>query len=261
VTDPETPGAASPPGEEPPADEEYARVYAAGFEEGIRSALREILLHSSRGHTAQELRMLAESRLARLSEEVDLKRKSLLAPPRRPAWGALLRPPPHTTTRAWVAPVGGTLPPVRVAAGVSVLVREERPAKALELLRGNAGLFPRVVVVSLHPPELPGVPANRRIDIAPRQEGPAEGGPSRLRLSELGGRLREPTEAAGGALVYVDSLEYFVSEEGAETTVRFAHWLVGQVQTTHSSLLVSLDTRALDTKDASRLERAFPQVV
>ena len=76
-----------PANEDLPADEEFARTYAAGYEEGVRSALREVLQHASRGHTAQELRILIESRLARLSEEVELKRKGLLAPPRRPAWG------------------------------------------------------------------------------------------------------------------------------------------------------------------------------
>lgn len=261
MTDPESDGGSPPPGEELPADEEYARAYAAGFEEGVRSALREMLSHSSRGHTAPELRMLAESRLARLSEEVDLKRKSLLAPPRRPAWGALLRPPPHPGTRPWMAPVRGAPPVVRLAAGASVLVREERPLRAVELLRSNAGSFPRVVIVSLHPPDVPGVAPPQRVVVALRTDSPSDGAPERLRLSELGGRLREPTEAKGGALVYLDSLEYFLNEEGAETTVRFAHWLVGQVQSTGSSLVVSLDPRSLDTKDSSRLERAFPQVL
>ena len=56
----------------PRPDEEYARTYADGYEEGVRSALREVLQHASRGHTAQELRILIESRLARLEEEVEL---------------------------------------------------------------------------------------------------------------------------------------------------------------------------------------------
>jgi hypothetical protein len=260
VTAPEPAQDPAPPEENAPADEEYARAYAAGFEEGIRSALREVIAHSSRGHTAQELRMLAESRLARLSEEVDLKRKSLLAPPRRPAWGALLRPPPPAAARSWSAPVVGRPTAYHLAAGASVLVREERPARALEMLRGNAGAFPRIVIVSLHPTAVPDLAPGQRVEIAPRTDTPSEVGADRLRLSELGGRLREPTEAKGGALVYLDSLEYFLNEEGAETIVRFAHWLVGQVQATGSALVVSFDTRSLDVKDASRLERAFPQI-
>lgn len=237
--------------DDPPADEEYARAYASGYEEGVRSALREVVAHASRGHTPQELRMLAESRLARLPEEADLKRRGLLGPPRRTAWGSLLRPPGETKPVSPVRPSPSTAP---IAAGQSRLVREVRPERAVDLLRASAGAFPRVVVVSIHPPEIPDLPSGRRIDLSPRAGAGASG------LSELGGRLRGPTEAEGGALVYLDSLEYFVAEEGVETTIRFAHWLVGQAQATGSGLLVSFDNRSLDLKDSSRLERAFELV-
>ena len=190
--------------------------YAAGYEEGIRSALREVVLHSSRGHTAQEIRMLAESRLARLSEEVDLKRKSLLAPPRRPrgapCYGRRPAPPRGRGSRRFE----GRHRPFAWPRARDVLVREERPLKAVELLRGNAASFPRVVIVSLHAPEVPGVPPPTGSSSRPERRPPPRGEPNALRLSELGGRLREPTEAPGGALVYIDSLEYFLNEEGAE---------------------------------------------
>jgi len=44
-------------------------------------------------------------------------------------------------------------------------------------------------------------------------------------------------------------------------TVKFATWLVTQVQETGSALLVSFDPRALDVRDVSRLERAFETVL
>ncbi|MGA8664933.1 MAG: hypothetical protein WB809_07715 [Thermoplasmata archaeon] len=253
-------GAPSRPPEEDPTDEEYVRAYATGYEEGVRSALREVLGHASRGHTTQELRMLAESRLARLSEEVDLKRRSLLAPPRRPAWGALLRPP--TSARPWLSPVGPTPPPaaIHLGAGRSVLVREERPARALEILRTNVADFPRVAVVSLHPPTIPDLGAERLVVISP--SGAGEGLASTLPTpGEISGRLRGPTELAGGALVYVDALEFLATEHSLELTLRFVNWLVTQVHDTGSALIVSFDPRSLDLKDASRLERAFQSVL
>jgi len=244
--------------EESPADEEYARRYAEGYGEGLRSALREVLQHTSRGHTAQELRILVESRLARVSEEVELKRKSLLAPPRRPDWGALLRPPVPVPARPWNPPVPGAVPDP-LAPGKSVLVREERPKRALELLRENATRYPRVAVVSVHPPELADLPADHRVVIALR--GPGSVGGEHLSAGQVGGRLKAPTELAGGALVYVDGLELFATEEGTETTIRFVHWMVDQVLRTRSALLVSFDPRSLDLKETSRLERAFSQVI
>ncbi len=242
--------------EEAPADEEYARTYAAGFEEGLRSALKEVLAHASRGHTNQELRALIQSRLARLAEEVDLKRRSLLSPPRPRPWDALSRPASPPAAPAFRV---DSLPAERLGAGASLLVREERPKHALEVLRNNLGRFPRVVLVSLRSPDLGPMPPGRRIDIAVRSPGTAS--TDHLTPGEVGGRIKDPTEAGGGALVYVDALEFFVMEEGSDLTIRFVHYLVDQVQRTGSALLVSFDPRSLDVKDQSRLERAFVQVV
>jgi hypothetical protein len=253
--------AAPPPGDAPPEDEEYARAYAAGYEEGVRNSLRETLEHISRGHTPQEIRMLTASRLARLSEEVELKRKSLLAPPRRPAWGSLLRPP--APARPWVGTApASSAPALRLMPGRSVLVREERPARAVEILRANAAAFPRLAVVSMRPPEVPGVPAGRRLDLVLGGSGtPEDPNQGRLTPGEIGGRLRDPTEAKGGALVYVDALEFLATEHTLETTLKFVHWLVTQAQETGSALLVSFDPRSLDVRDVSRLERAFESVL
>ncbi|MCI4343819.1 MAG: DUF835 domain-containing protein [Thermoplasmata archaeon] len=239
-----------------PKDEEFARTYAAGYEEGVRSALREVLGHTSRGHTTAELRMLVESRLARLPEETELKRRSMLAPPRQPAWASLLRPP--VGARPWLVPIGAP-PPLRlqVTVGGSVLVREERPRRGVELLREAATRFPRVVLLSLHPPDLPDLSPGRRI-LIPLTAG-SDGTPP-PNPGELGGRLREPTEAEGGALVYLDAFEFLATEHGLETTLRFVQWLGTQVGSTGSALLASVDPRSLEVRDQSRLERAFQSV-
>jgi len=258
VSAPGRPTGSPPPADaEPPADEEFARTYAAGYEEGVRSALREVLQHAARGHTAQELRILVESRLARLEEEVEVKRRSLLAPPRRPAWTSLLRAP--QAARPWAPPIGGASPTPRVGPGRSLLVREERPQRAVELLRGAVHDFPRCALVSLRPPELSGVSPERRVDIVPSGSDLSGGG--RLSPGEIGGHLRGPTEAPGGALVYVDALEYLSGEYGFELTLKFVQWLVGQIEQTASGLVVSFDRRALDSREESRLERPFQTVV
>jgi Protein of unknown function (DUF835) len=255
VSDPERSPPEGAPDEEPPADEEYARTYAAGYEEGVRSALREILQHTSRGHTAQELRILAESRLARLGEEVELKRKSVLAPPRRPAWNSLLRAPQPPR------PPGPTLtgllaPGLRVGPGRSLLVREERPERGIEIVRAAASHFPRVAIVSTRPPELREVPEDRLVAVTIGTTGTT----GMLSPGEIGGRLRDPMEAAGGALVYVDALEFLISEFSFDQTLKFVNWLVGKMGETGSALVVSFDRRSLDVREMSRLERAFPSL-
>ena len=242
--------------EEPPADEEYARTYAAGYEEGLRTALRELLAHASRGRTNQELRALIQSRIAGLAEEVDLKRRSLLAPPRGRPFGDLAR------SRAAGFAAGRSAASAEAHAPLgpreTVLVREARPERAVELLRLSKAKFPRIALVSLRPPEL-GDPRLETTVVSVREAGASAAG--HLAPGQVAGRLRASLDAPGGALVYVDALEFFVGEEGADVTLRFASWLVEEVQRTGSALLVSYDPRALAATDASRLERLFAEVL
>ncbi len=178
MSEPPRPAATDRPADGP-RDDEYARAYADGYGEGLRDALRELLAHLSRGHTPHEVRMIVESRLARVREEVELKRKSLLSPPRRPSWGALLRPP---------APDVEPAPPASepVGAGRSVLFLEERPGRAIACAEASAGAFARVLVLSFHPPALRGVPADR-VEFVP------------VRSSGVGGDGADPTGLSGGS--------------------------------------------------------------
>jgi Protein of unknown function (DUF835) len=260
VSDPAESEASAPPEASRAADDqEFARAYADGFGEGIRSALKEVLQHVSRGHTAQELRILIESRLARVSEEVELKHKSLLAPPRRPAWGPLLRTPqtPGHSTIPSVPTVTGRLLPSN-----SYLVKEQRPERAVRMVEQALNAFPRLAVVSLHPPNFASVDPAHTTVLKLGGNLPGEpGGEGSLSPGEIGGRLRAPMEAAGGAIVFLDSLEYLVTENGLELVTKFVNWLVGQIQSTGSALVVSLDPSSLDLKDLSRLQRAFNNVL
>ncbi len=237
----------------PAADEEWAEAYAEGYGEGLREAFREMLQYASRGHTAQELRLLVESRLARLREDIDVKRKSLLAPPRRAAYGPMFRsgPPP-----APAAP-----PAVRPA--TSYLLFEERPERALQLVRGAAPQFPRVIVVSFHPPDLSGIAADRLHILPVGVTG--VGGPSAdgsLSPQVIAGRIREAAGADGGALVYVDALEVMsTGDGGTEGMLRFVQWAAGEVARTRSVLIVSVGPQSFDERTKSLLQRAFTQVL
>jgi hypothetical protein len=256
VTDGERPRERSPEPDEAPADEEYARAYAAGYEEGIRSALREVLAHASRGRTNQELRALVQSRLARLSEEVDLKRRSVLGPPRPRPFGELARTP-LSFAAAPALLSGGTRPPP-VGAGETVLVREARPERAIDLLLASRERFPRTILVSPRPPEL-GRGAGEIIVVPVARSSSPSG--TYLAPGQVAGRLRELLEQPGATLVYVDALESFVLTDGAEIMLRFVGWLVEEVGRHGSALIVSYDPRSLVGTDIGRLERLFSQVV
>jgi hypothetical protein len=239
-------------GAEPPADEEHARAYADGFGEGIRTALKDLLQHVSQGYTASELRLLVQGRLARVSDEVDLKRRSLLGPP-RPRADVLFgnRPPPP---RSW-SPSGGK---IRVGPRQSYLVNERQPARAIALVASAIEDFPRTLIVSLHPPPLPELPTARRVELGVTSTGAPGESPRPIPLGQIAGRLHEAMAVPGGALVYLDALEFLFAGESAEVAVQFVFWLTGEASRTGSAVVASIDGTSFDLRQFTRIQRAFP---
>lgn len=229
-----------------PADEEYADAYADGYAEGLREALREMLQHAARGHTAHELRFLIESRLARIDEDVALKRRSLLAPPRRLPSTPMFRssPPASPAAAAALSPVG---------AGESVVVFEESADRALAILARSAAAFPRVVAVGFHRPALRGI-APEKVRYYSVADG-ADGEPARP--ESILGQVAESMNADGGALVYCDALEALATTIRAEGAIKFVQWLAAEAGRTGSGLVVCVGPRSFSDQERSTLRRLF----
>jgi hypothetical protein len=243
-------GSPAAPSEAAPADEEYAEAYSEGYGEGLREAFREVLSHVGRGHTVGEIRVLVESRLARIRDDVASKRRNVLGPPRRSAWGALLRPP------AANRPEPESLP--RLARGNSYLFREDRPGHALTFVSRAGGEYARILCITTKPPEFSGVPKNRvevlRLALPSPGSSISEG---ELDPGGLGGRIKEATEAGGGALVYFDALEVMGTEYSLDTTLKFVNFVTAQVANTGSVFVASVDPGTLEDRDLRRLQRSF----
>jgi hypothetical protein len=237
-------------GEGAPPDEEYADAYSAGYGEGLREAFREVLSHVGRGHTVGEIRVLVESRLARIREDVSAKRRNVLGPPRRPAWGALLRHPVGARAQPDAAP--------HLARGSSYLFREDRPHHALVFVSRAGAQYSRILCVTTNPPIFTGVPRNRievlRLALPSPGLGAAEG---ELDPGGLGGRIKEATEASGGALVYLDALEVMSTEYSLDTALKFVNFVTAQVARTGSAFVASVDPGTLEERDLRRLQRSF----
>jgi hypothetical protein len=240
----------APTGDGAPPDEEYADAYSEGYGEGLREAFREVLSYVGRGHTVGEIRVLVESRLARIREDVSAKRRNVLGPPRRPVWGALVRHAPDPR------PVPDLTP--RLARGSSYLFREDRPRHALSFVSRVGAEYNRILCVTTRPPEFTGVPRNRvevlRLALPSPGLGASEG---ELDPGGLGGRIKEATEASGGALVYLDALEIMSTEYSLDTTLKFVNFVTAQVARTGSAFVASVDPGTLEDRDLRRLQRSF----
>ena len=239
-----------------PNDEQYADAYATGYGEGLREALRELLALTHRGHTPQELRFLIEGRLARIRDDVEVKRRSLLGPPRRTAWTGPSRPAPVEVAGAPHSSAP-TLTSLLIEPGQSYLFLETRPGAALDFVADHAPRFPRLVALSRRRPSHPKLANDRWTFLALGGGGPSPGETSTYDPGGASGRVREATEAVGGALVYLDAVETLVTDFGLDVTLRFVSFLINQAQRTQSVLVVSEDRGALPPAEQSRFQRLF----
>ncbi len=233
---------------EPPADEVAAHAYADGYGEGLREGLRDVLQHASRGHTAQELRWLIESRLARVPEEVELKRRALLGPPRRVDWEALLRPP--------VARRSGPPTLETTLEGTSLLFREDRPARALSFVAARWRPYGRVVHVGPPGDPSPDVPPESLLRLPLDASGRASPEAGTLSPGEAAGRI-DALLAEGTALVYVGGLAVQVREEGIDATQRFLEWLARRLRQRSGLLVASADPATFEEIDFRRIQAGF----
>jgi hypothetical protein len=232
----------------------YADAYVAGYAEGLRESLKELLSHASRGHTTTELRILVESQIARIPEDVELKRRSLLNPPRKAAFDSLRRPAPLP----W-APATPSPPALEVRAGWSYLFREERPERGVRFVGEILARHDALLWVSSLDPPAGSLPREKVTVLRPAARPSPDGAGAGPGPGEVAGAVR----SVGGSslLVYLDSLELFLTEFGPDTTVRFATWLGNWPQGGSANVVVSVDPGAFAEADLRRVQRAFNSIV
>ena len=231
-------------------DNEFARAYSDGYAEGVRSALRELIANATRGHTVSELKYLAQSRLAQLAEEVERKRRGMLANPRTETW--LRRPPtPLAPPRPWT---GGDAT-IRVAPGRSYLVREPRPKKSLEIVAAAASRFAAVLWITATPGALPGVPSEKvgRLAVSAGTDGPS--------IESLGGEVRRRLQELPSTLVYLDGIEAIVLASDAGTALRFVQWILEESPPESAAVVASVHPGTLEAKELGVLEHSFQVVL
>lgn len=240
-----------------PSAEDSASAYARGYGDGVRGALREVISLAARGHTASEIRLLAQTRLSKLGDEVALRRKSLLAPPQRVPLESLVRPrlrgegpnPQH--------------PPA--APGSSYLFLEVTPREARTFLKDLLGRGVRGLALTRIPQDLRPVAPPPALAILHLGGGGApEEGVEAVQSDPnyLTSHVANFWDSADGpGVVHFEAFEYMQSETSFEKALKFVHWLVGSAQSNKGYLVVTLDPGSLEGRQLSVLKKDFNHTV
>ncbi|MFQ6060714.1 MAG: DUF835 domain-containing protein [Thermoplasmata archaeon] len=230
-------------------EEEKKRIYAKGYEDGLKDAWASVVRLSTRGHSIHELRMIAKGNLAaipqKVSEKVSGFDSSKLFPEE-------VR---HGYEMTW-----------RVEEGRSYIVNERKPERSFliftELVeRGTPGLC----VARIHPEELReryGMEDVRLIWLTRSERratvlgtlGAEEEFLSPTDLAGLASELIRFIEE-GGKVIVLEGLEYLITQNSFNPVLKFLQKINERALVRGVTFLVSIDPNTMGAREYQLLCR------
>ncbi len=243
-----------------PPEEDSAKGYIKGFQEGLQEAWDEIIKLSTKGYTSRELQIMAKTKRTMLYQRVQQKVDELervlgrkLSGPGTPAAGPAAPPPP-----------------VQLMAGWSYVVKEERPERSFSLFadlmtKGGRGLC----ISRTHPDVLK---QKHRFDAESlwlTKTETAQGQPegkgveyvSPNNLAHLASAIRDFLAKGENGAVIIEGLEYLTTQNDFKSVLKFIQLINEQVVLDKGYLLIPVDEGTMDPRDLSLVEREMSQVL
>lgn len=238
-------------------EEDSARSYVKGFQEGLQEAWDEIIKLSTKGYTSRELQIMAKTKKSmvfqRVQQKVDelervLGRKLSLegAPAARPA-----------------------AQPLQLTAGWSYVIKEERPERSFGIFTGLTTGGARGLCISrTHPDVLRQkykFEANSlwltktETSSISGVKGPEFVSPNNL--ARLASAVREFLSKGENGAVIIEGLEYLTTQNDFKSVLKFIQLINEQVVLDKGYLLIPVDEGTMDPKDFSLIEREMSQVL
>ena len=245
-------------GGNPPREEQD---YVRGYEEGARSALMEVMSYIAKGHTASEVRFMAETRLSHLRGELEERRQAILRGPATVPKSTLL--PSHS--RSAEGDAAAPLPPPMP--GYSYLFLRDGHQRAREFVRQLLEKGLPAVLITRQPQDLPPVPSDAKvltlvldarnneewqgIELSGKHPVPADS-------SAITGIVTRFLEGAGPQVAcYWECFEFFVSERNYEQSLKLVHWLNSTLLAKKGVLALSVDPGTLSQTQLRNLRVDF----
>lgn len=243
-----------------PPDEDSAKGYIKGFQEGLQEAWDEIIKLSTKGYTSRELQIMAKTKRAMLFQRVQQKVEELERVLGRKLYVSG-NPPAGASPQA---------PPVQLMPGWSYVVKEDRPERSFSLFVALISKSGRGLCISrTHPDVLKqkykfdaeslwltkteatqGKPGTKGIEyVSPNN------------LAHLASAIRDFLSKGENGAVIIEGLEYLTTQNDFKSVLKFIQLINEQVVLDKGYLVVPVDEGTMDPKDFSLVEREMSQVL
>ena len=237
-------------------EEDFAKGFIKGFEEGLKDAWEEIIKLSMKGYTSRELQIMAKTKKSMLFQKVQQKAGELEKALGKKIFTQDAAPKP--AAQADIRP------------GWSYVVKEDRPEKSFSMFAALVGGGARGLCISrTHPDMLKqkyGFDAETIwLTKTEGAQGPSGKSGSEYvspnNLAHLASAVREFLSKGENGAVIIEGLEYLTTQNDFKSVLRFVQLINEQVVLDKGYLIVPMDEGTMDPKDSSLVEREMSQVL
>ena len=240
-------------------EEDYAKGFIKGFQEGLEAAWDEIIKLSTKGYTSRELQIMAKTKKSMLYQRVQQKAEEI---ERATGHKIFVQESPVSQAPA--------KPQVQLIPGWSYLVKEGRPERSFSMFAAILSQGGRGLCISrTHPDVLKqkyGFEAESLwLTKTERQNESVKPSESEYvspnNLAHLASAIRDFLSKGEKGAVIIEGLEYLNTQNDFKSVLKFVQLINEQVVLDKGFLIVPVDEATMDSKDFSLVEREMSQVL
>lgn len=241
-------------------EDDSARAFIKGFQEGLQEAWDEIIKLTTKGYTSRELQIMAKTKRSMLFQRVQQRVDEFER--------ALGRKLAQEGAPVTVAPPAAAA--VQLMPGWSYVVKEDRPEKSFALFtellaKGGRGLC----ISRTHPEvlkqkygfEAESLWLTKTETAQPLKETKGVEFVSPNNLAHLSSAVRDFLSKGPDGAVIIEGLEYLTTQNDFKSVLRFFQLINEQIVLDKGYLIVPVDEGTMDSKDFSLIEREMSQVI
>jgi hypothetical protein len=242
-----------------PPEDDSAKGYIKGFQEGLQEAWDEIIKLSTKGYTSRELQIMAKTKRSMVFQRVQQKASEL-----ERALGRKLFGPEDARPAAAPASV-----PIKLIPGWSYAIKEDRPDRSFSIFVGLLGRGSRGLCISRTHPDVLKQKYNFQAESLwlTKTEVPGPTGGNKVEyvspnnLAHLASEIRDFLSKGENGAVIIEGLEYLTTQNDFRSVLKFIQLINEQVVLDKGYLIMPVVQGTLEPKDFSLVEREMSQVL